>query len=127
MLLARPAFTAIADEPEPERQVEMAASLIAQTMERLAPIWVAYREASATDPKAAANLVAAHRRRHETFAAMVGMLPEDRLRQSLEDSTDTAWAIGSIDVFLLLRDLQGWDAEHYTAWLRRTLMNALLV
>lgn len=127
MLLDRPAFVAIAHEPDPERQVEMGASLIAQTMERLAPIWVAYREAAAADPKAAANLAAAHRRRRETFAGMIGMLPEDCLRQSLDDSTDTAWAIGSVDVFLLLRHLRGWDAEHYSAWLRRTLLNVLLV
>ena len=120
MLLERPTYAAVAAESNPERQVEMIAALIAATMERLAPIWVAYREA-------AANLIAAHQRRHETFAGMIGMVPEDRLRLSPEVATDTAWAIGSIDVFLLLRSNQGWDAPQYAEWLTQTLVVQLLV
>ena len=126
-LLERPSFAAVADESNPERQVELIAALIAATMERLAQVWVAYREAAAVDAKAAANLVAAHRRRHETFAGLIGMLPEDRLRGTVEETTDTCWAIGSIDVFLLLRSIQGWDAAHYAQWLGRTLVDQLLV
>lgn len=127
MLLERPSFAAVASESDPVRQVEMIAALIVATMERLAPVWVAYREAAAVDAKAAANLVAAHQRRHETFAGMIGMLPERRLRRSPEEATDSAWAIGSIDVFLLLRSIQGWDAPQYAEWLSRTLVDQLLV
>jgi len=126
MLLERPSFTAVADEPRPERQVQMIAALIAATLERLAPVWVAYREAAAVDPKAAANLVAAHRRRHETFAGMIHMLPEDRLRRLPEEAADTTWAIGSIDVFLLLRSVLEWDPAQYSAWLTRTLVDQLV-
>ena len=127
MLLDRPSFTAIAEESNRVRQVEMAADLIVATMERLAPVWVAYREAAAVDAKAAANLVAAHQRRHQTFAGMIAMLPPDALRQSHEEATDTAWAIASVDVFLLLRSIRGWDATRYAAWIRRTLVEVLLV
>jgi len=88
---------------------------------------VAYREAAAVDAKAAANLVAAHQRRHETFAAMIAMIPEHRLRRSPEEATDAAWAIGSIDVFLLLRSIQGWDDQQYLTWLSETLVVQLLV
>lgn len=127
MLLDRPTYTAVAREPDPRRQVEMIAALVAATMERLAPVWVAYREAAAVDPKAASDLVAAHGRRHETFAGLIGMLPEHRLRRTLEEATDSAWAIGSIDVFLLLRSIQGWDAPRYAEWIRQTLVDQLLV
>ncbi len=127
MLLERPSFAAIGDEPSAERQVQMIAALIAATMERLAPVWVAYREAASVDAKAAANLVAAHRRRLETFAGMVRMLPERRLRRSPEQTTDTLWAIGSIDVFLLLSSIRGWDPVQYSEWLSRTLVDQLLV
>lgn len=123
MLLERPSFAAVASEPDPERQVEMGAALIAATMERLAPVWVAYREAAAVDPKAAANLVAAHRRRHETFAGLLRMVPDHRLRRPFEEATDSAWAIGSIDVFLLLRSIRGWDPTRYARWLSRTLVD----
>ena len=126
LLLERPSYAAVSEATSPEQQVQMIAALIAATMERLAPVWVAYREAAAVDANAAANLVAAHQRRHETFAGMVHMLPADRLRQSPEESTDTTWAIGSIDVFLLLRSVRGWDAAHYADWLSRTLVDQLL-
>jgi len=127
MLLERPTYAAVAAEPAPERQVEMIAALIAATMERLAPVWVAYREAAAVDAKAAANLVAAHQRRHETFAGMIGMIPEHRLRRPYAEATDSAWAIGSVDVFLLLRSIQGWEAPEYAEWLSRTLVVQLLL
>jgi AcrR family transcriptional regulator len=127
LLLERPSFAAVADEPRPERQVQMIAALIIATLERLAPVWVAYREAAAVDPKAVANLVAAHRRRRETFGGMIHMLPEDRLRRPPEEAADTTWAIGSIDVFLLLRSIQDWDAEQYAEWLSRTLVDQLLI
>jgi AcrR family transcriptional regulator len=126
MLVERPGFAALAAETAPERQVEMMAGLIAATLERLAPVWMAYREAAAVDAKAAANLEAAHQRRHQTFAAMIGLLPEHRLRVSPQEAADTAWAIGSIDVFLLLRSNQGWDAPRYAQWLGQTLVHQLL-
>ena len=127
MLLERPEFVVIAREPKPDRQVQMIATVIAATMERLAPVWVAYREAAAVDAKAAANLVAAHHRRHETFAGMIRLLPEQHLRRSPAEATDTAWAIGSIDVFLLLRSIQGWDTARYANWLSQTLIDQLLI
>jgi AcrR family transcriptional regulator len=126
MLLERPEFAGITDKASPERHVQRIAAVIATTMERLAPVWVAYREAAAVDAKAAANLVAAHQRRHETFAGMIRMIPEPRLRQPPDESTDTAWAIGSIEVFLLLRSIRGWDAARYSQWLSRTLVDQLL-
>ena len=126
MLLDRPSYQAIARLSSPEEQIRRSAALIAETMERLAPVWMAYREAAAVDTRAAANLVAAHQRRHITFTGMVRMLPEQRLRRPVEESVDTAWAIGSIDVFLLLRSVRGWDAAQYSEWLSRTLVELLL-
>jgi AcrR family transcriptional regulator len=127
MLAERPRFAAVAAESDPQRQVEMMADLIAATLERLAPVWVAYRQAAAVDAKAAANLAAAHQRRHQTFAAMIGTLPPQRLRRTPEETADTAWAIGSIDVFLLLRSIHGWDAPRYAEWLSQTLVHQILV
>jgi AcrR family transcriptional regulator len=127
MLLDRRSYAAIRDEPNPERQVQMSAALTVETMERLAPVWVAYHEAAAVDAKAAANLVAAHHRRHQTFAGMIDMIPEQHLRRSRAEATDTAWAIASIDVFLLLRSIQGWDTEQYANWLSQTLTDLLLL
>jgi AcrR family transcriptional regulator len=126
LLVDRPTFTAIADQPTAEQQVEVIAALIAETMQRLAPVWVAYREAAAVDPTGAANLEAAHRRRSETFADMLGRVDQERLRLSPEEAADSAWAVGSIDVYLLLRTIRGWSHERYAAWLTRTLVELLV-
>jgi AcrR family transcriptional regulator len=126
MLIDRPEYVAVAAEPDPVQQVQMLATLIAATMERLAPVWIAYREAAAVDPKAAANLVAAHGRRRETFGTMIRMIPEARLRHPYERSADTMWAIGSIDVSLLQRLVLEWDSTQYAQWLRETLVDQLL-
>jgi AcrR family transcriptional regulator len=126
MLVDRPEYAAVAAEPDPTRQIGMLAALTAATLERLAPVWIAYREAAAVDPKAAANLVAAHRRRHETFRALMRMVPEESLRDGHDRSGDTAWAIGSVDVFLLLRTILEWDAPRYADWLRATLVEQLV-
>ena len=126
MLVERPEILAIGEAPTAERGVEILAGLIAATMERLAPVWIAYREAAAVDPKAAENLAAAHRRRRKTFQGMIEMLPEARLRRSYDDSAATTWAIGSVDVFLLLRNVLGWSSEQYADWLRQTLTDQLL-
>jgi AcrR family transcriptional regulator len=126
MLIDRPDIAAIAAEPDPRRQVARFAGLIAATMERLAPVWIAYREAAAVDAKAASNLVAAHRRRHETFRELMRMVAEPGLRRDHDASADTMWAVGSIDVFLLLRTVLEWDATRYAEWLRDTLIDQLV-
>ena len=46
---------------------------------------------------------------------------------SLDESADIAWALGSYELFLLLRTRRGWDADHYRQWLSRTLVEQLLL
>jgi AcrR family transcriptional regulator len=127
MLLDRPEYSAIRTETDPDRQVEMFASLIATTMERLAPVWVAYREAAAVDAKAAANLVTTQQRRYHTFVNVIGAIPEHRLRHSPAQSTNTAWAVASPDVYLLLQSVLDWDTDRYSEWLSQTLTDLLLL
>jgi hypothetical protein len=105
----------------------MLAALIAATQERSAPVQVALREAAAVDEVVAGNLDAELRRRHQTIRAVIDMIAEDRLRHSREESADTVWAIGSTEVFLLLRTRRGWDADRYRRWIQRTLAEQLLV
>ena len=127
MMTDRPTFAAIAHETDATRQVEMIAALIASTQERSAPVQAALREAAAVDDEVARNLDAELQRRHETIGTIVGMIAEDRLRHTREESIDTVWAIGSSEVFLLLRTRRGWDADHYLRWLSQTLAAQLLV
>jgi AcrR family transcriptional regulator len=123
----RDPFQAIGDEPDPVRQVEMIAALIASTQERSASVQVVFRQAAAVDDTIADNLDAELQRRHATFVTIIGMIPEEHLRHSREESADLAWAIGSSEVFLLLRRRRGWDADHYVRTLTDVLVHQLLV
>lgn len=122
----RPAFAQLAVETDPHEQVAMIAALIASTQERSAAVQRAFRQAAAVDEVAAATLSAQLQRRLETLGQAVRLVPESRLRHSVDDSTDTLWAVGSTEVFLLLREVRGWDADRYQAWLTRTLDDLLL-
>jgi len=122
----RPAYADLAAEPNPVRQVELIANLICDIQQRSAPIQVAYREAAAVDAAVAASLREEHRRRLESFAAIIGMLPAERLRHSPHECSDTAWAVASAEVFLLLRTVREWSWEEIREWLARTLVDLLL-
>jgi AcrR family transcriptional regulator len=126
MLTDRPQFAAIASEPDAARQVAMIAALIADTQERSAPVQAALREAAALDDAVGQNLAAELSRRHETIATLVGGIAEDRLRHGREETVDTIWAVGSSEVFLLLRVGRGWSADQYLGWITRTLTNLVL-
>jgi AcrR family transcriptional regulator len=123
----RPAFVAVAGEPDPVRQVEVVAGLTCEIQERSEPMQAAQREAAAYDPAVAATLDAAHRLRWETIRAVIDMLPADRLRTTPEASTDTVWAVASAEVFLLLRRVLGWSWDEIRRWLARTMVDILLV
>ena len=123
----RPAFAAVAAEPDPVAQVGIIAELICQIQERSEPMQLAQREAAASDPAVATTLDSAHRLRLETIRAVIGMLPEDRLRSTPEASADTVWAVASAEVFLLLRRVRGWSWDEIRSWLSRVLVDVLLV
>lgn len=122
----QPAFLAIGEEPDPRRQIEMIADLVALVRERSAPMQRAYRQAAAVDQEVAAHFETDQRRRYSVFVAGFEMLAVEHLRFSREESADTAWAVGSAEVFDMLRDGRGWDANRYREWLRRTLTTLLL-
>lgn len=118
--------TALAAESDPDRQVRMIADAICEIQERSRPVQIAYREAAAVDATIAASVAAAHLRRLETFSALVRTVPADRLRHSPQRTAETMWAIGSTEVFLLMRDTLGWDAARFRTWLGQTLVDQLL-
>ncbi len=123
----RAPFTELADEADPRRQVAVIAELIASTQERSAAVQRAFRQAAAVDEVVAATLTDQLHRRLETIAQAVGSISEGSLRHPVAESTDTVWAVGSTEVFLLLRDTLGWDADRFRAWLTRTLTDLLLL
>jgi AcrR family transcriptional regulator len=125
-LLARRTVAKIAEEPEPRRQVELFAALIVETLERAGAVLAAYRDAAATDDDVASRWQAVQLRRLETFRGIVDTIGADALALTAADAADTAWTIGSIDVYLLLRGTRGWSAAKYRSWLTASLTRQLL-
>src|SRR4051794_28929861 len=126
MFSQRAAFKAIGEQSDPRRQVRMLADMIASVQERSAPVQAAYRQAAAVDTTVAGYLEAALQRRLETLAVAIRMIDRPSLRRPHDESAETLWAVGSSEVFLLLRTVRGWDADRYRDWLRRTLIDVLL-
>jgi len=122
----RPVYAALAGEPDPVRQIHLVADLICEVHQRSAAIQTAFRQAAAIEESVALSLAEEHRGRLETFGAIIRMLPADRLKHSPQECTDTAWAVASAEVFILLRTVRGWGWDEIRDWLRRTLVDLLL-
>jgi AcrR family transcriptional regulator len=123
----RTTWQQLVDETDPVRQVHLLADLMAAIAERMAPVWQAYREAAATDARAATDLAELLRGRHESLTRALQLLPEDRLRLPLPDAVDSFWTISSLDGYLLLTGQRGWTHQKWHAWLRETAVVQLLV
>ncbi|MGO4255998.1 TetR/AcrR family transcriptional regulator [Marmoricola sp. RAF53] len=122
----RPPFAAFMAETDPVAKVRLFAGMICDVQERLAPIQRAQSESAAVDATAATYWRNAHLLRRETFDFALRTLPPDRLRRSHEETTATAWAIGSTEVYTLMTTVLGYDRERVRAWLADTLVDALL-
>jgi AcrR family transcriptional regulator len=122
----RPSWTAVREEPDPQRQMELIAAALCEVQERSAAMQTAFRQAAGVDPAVAEILNEAQSRRRQSIGALIRMVPEKHLRLSYTESTDTTWALAAPEVWLLLRQTRGWSAKRIRAWLARTLADALL-
>ncbi|TDC98783.1 TetR/AcrR family transcriptional regulator [Nonomuraea deserti] len=125
-IFQRTTWQQLESEADPARQVRLLADLMAAIAERMAPVWQAYREAAATDPRAAADMAALLKGRHESLTRALRLLPEERLRLPLAECVDSFWTISSLDGYLLLTGHRGWSHEQWRDWLRETAVVQLL-
>ena len=123
----RPSFATLMAEPDPVAKVRLFAGMICDIQERLAPIGQASREAAAVDETAATYWRNAHLLRLQTFDVAMRTLPQDRLRRSYEETTATAWSIGSTEVYTLMTTVVGYDSDQVRIWLADTLVDVLLL
>lgn len=125
----RPYVAAIRAEPDSARKIAVYAAATRDMQGRLAPLFLALRDASATEPEAhevwrelserrAANM----RTFVEDIAAAGGLRPG----LSVDEAADTVWATNSSDLYVLLTVERGWSPDRYERWLadawRRLLM-----
>lgn len=115
--------------PDPATKLTIYARAIRDTQQRLAPLFLALRDASTTDPEAGAIW----RRISDRRAANMRLLVADiaatgRLRAdlSVEEAADAIWATNSSELFVMLTGERGWSLDQYERWLAATWCRLLL-
>ena len=96
---------------------------------RLAPLVLAVRDASATEPEAREVWRRLSDRRAANMRAFVADLQAaGGLRDglSIEEAADTVWATNSSEMYLLVTVDRGWSPDRYERWLADTWNRLLL-
>ena len=113
--------------PPRERLAELAA-VVTEVAERAAIGWGLYRDAAAVDPEIAADWNELQLLRHRLFTRIIGGIPVAALAEGLTMKTavDTAWVIASPESYDLLVRRLGYQLEEFDAWMRQSLITAIL-
>jgi len=120
---------ALRAEPDPRAKIRIYAKAIRANLERLAPLFLALRDASTTDPDAYAvwqqisDRRAANMRKFAEDLHRTGHLRSD-LR--ISDAADIVWATNSSELYVMLTLERGWSPDHYEEWLADAWMRMLL-
>jgi AcrR family transcriptional regulator len=121
--------SAIRSEPDPRRKLAIYARATRAIHARLAPLLLALRDASATEPDARAVWDEISERR----AMNMHRLAEDldsvggiRAGLSIAEVADTIWVTNSAEVYVLLTTERGWPPHRYERWLADTWSRLIL-
>jgi AcrR family transcriptional regulator len=120
---------AIRAEPDPATKLALYARATRQTHARMAPLFLALRDAASTEPEAKevwqeiSNRRAANMRKFVTDIRDAGGLRSDL---SISDAADTVWATNSPELFVLLTIERGWSPTRYERWLADSWRRLLL-
>jgi AcrR family transcriptional regulator len=120
---------ALRAEPDPRAKIRIYARATRTNMERLAPLFLALRDASTTDPDAYAvwqqisDRRAANMRKFAEDLQLTGRLRSDL---GISDAADIVWATNSPELYVMLTIERGWSPDHYERWLADAWTRMLL-
>ena len=120
---------AVAREPDPAKKLAIYAAAVRQIQQRMAPLFLALRDAAATEPEAQAVWRQVSRRRAQNMRKLArdlrhaGGLRDD---VSIDDAADVIWATGSSELYVLLTHERGWSPEQFENWLADAWRRLLL-
>ena len=120
---------AVTAEPDPSRKLAIYARAVRDIQERMALLYLALRDASATEPEArqvwqeisdrrAANM----RKLAQDLQDAGGLRPD----LSIEEAADVVWATNSSELYVLLTAERGWPPDRYERWLADSWCRLLL-
>jgi AcrR family transcriptional regulator len=125
----REAIRASREATDPVTKLERYARAVRQLQERLAPLFLAVRDASSTEPEALAVWREISDRRAANMRKLVTELRAAggyRAGLSIDEAADTVWATNSPELFNMLTVERGWSPDRYEGWLAATWCRLLL-
>ena len=114
---------------DPAEKLVIYARAMRRIQGRMAPLYLALRDASSTEPEARQVWKEISDRRAANMRKLVRDLRQTgRLRAdlSVEEAADTIWATNSAELYVMLTAERGWSASHYERWLADTWRRLLL-
>jgi hypothetical protein len=120
---------AMATEPDPVVKLEIYAATMREIHGRMAPLFVALRDASSTEPEAEQVWKEISERRAANMRKLVRDVRSAktvRYATSTAEAADTVWALNSAELYVMLTVERGWTPRQYERWLARSLSQAVL-
>ena len=120
---------AMLTEPDPARKLAIYAHAMREIQARMAPLFLALRDAASTEPEAREIWQEISDRRAANMHKLARDLRDaDGLRPGLtvEEAADVIWATNSPELYVLLTAERNWTADHYEDWLADTWRRLLL-
>lgn len=111
---------AIRVEPDPYEKLAIYARAVRDMQQRMAPLFVALRDASSTEPEARAVWDEISRRRAANMRKLArdlraaGGLRDDL---SIDEAADIIWATNSSELYVLLTVEREWSPDQFERWL----------
>ena len=121
--------SAIRSEPDPRRKLAIYARATREIHARLAPLLLALRDASTTEPEARQVWEEVSERRARNMRELAQDLKSVggiRSGLSIAEAADTIWVTNSAEVYVLLTTERGWPPRRYERWLADTWSRLLL-
>jgi AcrR family transcriptional regulator len=116
-------------EKDPRKKLAIYARAVCETHERLAPLFIALRDASSTEPEAQEVWQQISNRRAANMRKLVGELGGRgglRAGLTIDEGADIVWATNSPELYVLLVVERGWTIDRYRRWLADTWCRLLL-
>ena len=120
---------ALRAEPDPVVKLAIYARAVRETQQRLAPLFLAFRDASATEPEALEVWQDISSRRATNMRKFVRDLQATgRLRPdlSVNDAADIVWATNSSELYVMLTVERRWTPKRFERFLTDTWNRLLL-
>jgi AcrR family transcriptional regulator len=116
-------------EPDPGKKLAVYARAICATHQRLAPLFLALRDASSTEPEARQIWKDVSERRATNMRKLASELRDSgglRPGLSIDEAADIIWATNSPELFVLLTVERGWSLTRFETWLADSWCRLLL-